>query len=238
MKLSNYIRVIRSLLLIHLLIFINFCSRTPIVSIYSDEPDIAIKKGFYQRGIASWYGKKFHNRRTANTEIYNMYRLTAAHKSLPFNTLVEVLNLSNNRSVIVRINDRGPFVKNRIIDLSLKAAQKIDMAETGTAEVKIFILSRLKAKTQQIEYKKDPLASFNNTYFIIQAGAFNVQDNALKTLQSLKSIMPEDLFTIKHIDGFFKVVSKEKYLNQKADEIITIMKQNNLNAYKKRIFNF
>ncbi len=91
-------------------------------------------------GMASYYGKDFHGKKTANGEIFNMYALTAAHKSLPFDTKVRVTNLQNNRSVVVRINDRGPFVKGRIIDLSYAAAQKIDMVAMGTVKVKIELL--------------------------------------------------------------------------------------------------
>lgn len=77
-------------------------------------------------GIASWYGKKFHGRTTANGEKYDMYKLTAAHRKLPFNTLVTVTNLSNNKQVQVRINDRGPYIKGRIIDLSYGAKEKLE----------------------------------------------------------------------------------------------------------------
>ena len=91
-------------------------------------------------GCASYYGKPFHGRLTANGERYNMYALTAAHKLLPFNTRVKVTNLSNLKSVVVRINDRGPFIKNRIIDLSYGAAQKIGMIKQGTVTVKLQIL--------------------------------------------------------------------------------------------------
>ncbi len=93
--------------------------------------------GWKERGIASWYGGKFHGRRTANGETYNMYDLTAAHRWLPFGTLVRVTNLRNHKSVVVRINDRGPFVKNRIIDLSYAAARALDMIKTGTAPVEL-----------------------------------------------------------------------------------------------------
>lgn len=92
-------------------------------------------------GTASYYADKFHGRKTANGEIFNMHDLTAAHKTLPFGTIVRVTNLKNNKSVKLRINDRGPFVKNRIIDLSLAAAKELDMLGTGTAEVRIDILS-------------------------------------------------------------------------------------------------
>ncbi|MCT7525097.1 septal ring lytic transglycosylase RlpA family protein [Aliarcobacter cryaerophilus] len=91
-------------------------------------------------GIASWYGPDFHAKKTSNGEIYNMYAMTAAHKTLPMNTVVRVDNLDNGRSTIVRINDRGPFVVGRIIDLSNKAAHEIDMVRKGTARVKVTVL--------------------------------------------------------------------------------------------------
>ena len=91
-------------------------------------------------GIASWYGPDFHAKKTSNGEIYNMYAMTAAHKTLPMNTVVRVDNLDNGRSTMVRINDRGPFVAGRIIDLSNKAAHEIDMVRKGTARVKVTVL--------------------------------------------------------------------------------------------------
>jgi len=93
-------------------------------------------------GESSYYAEKFHGRKTANGEIFDMYKKTAAHKSLPFNTLLEVTNLENNKSVIVRVNDRGPFVGGRILDLSYGAAKEIDMISSGVVEVKIKILER------------------------------------------------------------------------------------------------
>jgi rare lipoprotein A len=94
-------------------------------------------KGFVQRGIASWYGTKFHGRRTSNGENYNMYAMTAAHKTLPLPTYVEVTNLDNGRHVIVRVNDRGPFHEGRIIDLSYAAAIKLGINKHGTGRVEI-----------------------------------------------------------------------------------------------------
>ena len=93
-----------------------------------------------QTGIASYYGLKYHGRQTANGEVFDMYDLTAAHTSLPFGTRIKVTNLDNNRHVIVRVNDRGPFVKGRILDLSYGAAKKLDMIESGTAPVRIEVL--------------------------------------------------------------------------------------------------
>ncbi len=93
-----------------------------------------------QVGIASWYGDKFHGRRTASGERYNMHAMTAAHRSLPFGTKVRVINLENNRRVIVTINDRGPFVKGRVIDVSKRAADMLGMRRAGVARVRIEVL--------------------------------------------------------------------------------------------------
>lgn len=94
-------------------------------------------KGYVQRGMASWYGKKFHGRSTSSGERYNMYAMTAAHKSLPLPTYARVTNVSNGRSAVVKINDRGPFHGNRIIDLSYSAALKLDVVRRGTAMVEV-----------------------------------------------------------------------------------------------------
>ncbi len=93
--------------------------------------------GYTEEGYASWYGKDFHGRKTANGEVYDMYGMTAAHKLLPFNTPVRVTNLETGKSTILRINDRGPFIKDRIIDLTYTAAQEIGMADTGVARVRV-----------------------------------------------------------------------------------------------------
>ncbi len=91
-------------------------------------------------GIASWYGEDFHGKKTASGEAYNMYDLTAAHRTLDFGSWVKVTNLDNGKEVVVRINDRGPFKKGRIIDLSLEAARRLDMISEGTAKVKLTVL--------------------------------------------------------------------------------------------------
>ena len=90
--------------------------------------------GFTQRGVASWYGKKFHGRKTSSGEVYDMYAMTAAHKTLPLGTWVRVHNRDNGRTLDVRINDRGPFVDNRVIDLSRAAARQLDMLHHGRHE--------------------------------------------------------------------------------------------------------
>ncbi|MBX3026716.1 septal ring lytic transglycosylase RlpA family protein [bacterium] len=96
--------------------------------------------GASQIGVASWYGPGFHGRRTANGEVYDQYGLTAAHRTLPHGTWVEVTNLSNDRSVRVRINDRGPYVDDRVIDLSYTAAQRLDMVRSGIAPVRVEVV--------------------------------------------------------------------------------------------------
>jgi len=129
-------------------------------------------RGFDQRGKASWYGKKFHGRKTANGETYNMYAMTAAHKTLPFNTHVRVYNLENGKEIRVRINDRGPFVRGRIIDLSYKAAKKIRMVGSGTASVNIVALGV--ANKSSVYHH----VNYYQGNFTIQVGAFTNRKNA------------------------------------------------------------
>jgi rare lipoprotein A len=118
---------------------------------------------YAEEGVASWYGIPFDGHRTSNGEIYDMHAFTAAHRTLPFGAVVRVTNLRNGQQTEVRINDRGPFVANRIIDLSLSAAQAIGMVATGTAPVRIEVLSG-----------PNPQVGF----FGVQVGAFANQDNA------------------------------------------------------------
>jgi rare lipoprotein A len=121
--------------------------------------------GNIQKGMASWYGEDFQGKPTSNKETYDMYSMTAAHKTLPFGTFVKVTNLTNGKSVVVRINDRGPFVKGRIIDLSFAAAQKIGMSETGIAPVVIKVLKRFSPKKSSQRYA-------------IQVGSYTIKQNA------------------------------------------------------------
>jgi len=115
-----------------------------------------VPKGLVKYGKASWYGKPFHGRLTANGERYNMYKLTAAHKTYAMNTLVKVTNLSNHKSVIVRINDRGPFKYNREIDLSYAAAKRLGMHKKGVERIKIEVIkSAKKGKTKATKVKKE-----------------------------------------------------------------------------------
>lgn len=123
-------------------------------------------RGNVQSGIASWYGSDFHGKRTSNKEIYNMYDMTAAHKTLPFGTRCMVTNLNNGRSAVVRINDRGPFVGDRIIDLSYAAACLIDMVGPGTAPVRVDLM------------KDQPLRDLKLPVYSVQVGSFIYEDHA------------------------------------------------------------
>jgi len=136
---------------------------------------ITDSSGFIQLGKASWYGEKFHGRKTANGEIYDMHKNTAAHKILPFGTVVKVENLTNNKYTIVRINDRGPFVKGRIIDLSYTAAKKIDLVSPGVTKVRI---TALKNKEKKPVIQKG--------VFTVQVGAFSEKENAEELAEKLR----------------------------------------------------
>jgi rare lipoprotein A len=129
-------------------------------------------------GIASWYGPDFHGHLTSNKEIYNMYDLTAAHKSLPFGTRVMVTNLLNGKSVEVRINDRGPFVGDRIIDLSYAAARLLDLVGPGTAPVRLEILGASGSSSSSTAASR----------FAVQVGAFTIRENGERLLQRLAGI--------------------------------------------------
>jgi rare lipoprotein A len=109
-----------------------------------------LNKKYYEgqvlNGTCSYYGAKFHGRKTASGEVYNMYDSTAAHRTLPFGTIIEVENLKNGKKVLVKVNDRGPFKKGRILDLSYAAAKKIKMIQSGTAKIKAVIIKLGKSK--------------------------------------------------------------------------------------------
>jgi len=141
-------------------------------------------QGFRQRGIASWYGGKFHGRKTSNGEIYNMHAMTAAHKTLPLGVYVRVTHLQNGRSVTVRVNDRGPFVAGRIIDLSYAAAQKLAIVDAGTAPVQVQALGYRQSDRGQVTYAQP--RSYDIGSFSVQVGAFSVRENAYRLAAQLR----------------------------------------------------
>ncbi len=148
------------------------CVGSPVSSIFRHHKNYTVMPpagyyydGYQERGIASWYGSDFDGKPTASGEIYNMYASTAANKTLPLGTIVRVRNLNNGKTTVVRINDRGPFVKGRIIDLSYKAAKDIGIDRTGTAPVVIKIIGGNYRKAER---------------FTLQVGAFVVRSNAVR----------------------------------------------------------
>ena len=127
-------------------------------------PPTPVPPGYAEEGVASWYGVPYHGRRAANGEIYDMYKLTAAHRTLPFDTMVRVTNEKNGKQVDVRITDRGPFVEGRIIDLSYAAAKAMGMVGPGMARVRLEILN--------------PAVLSEPGVFAVQVGAFRERANA------------------------------------------------------------
>ncbi len=142
-------------------------------------------KGYIEKGIASWYGTKFHGRRTSSGETYDMYAMTAAHKSLPLPTYVKVTNLSNDKFIVVKVNDRGPFHENRIIDLSYTAAIKLDIIQKGTGLVEVKAIDPEEPKEDNLV--KDDKISTQDTSFYIQVGTFSKLESAKILKQKLGS---------------------------------------------------
>jgi len=155
------------------------------------------------KGIASWYGPNFHAKKTSNGEVYNMYGDTAAHKTLPMNTMVKVYNLENGKSVTVRINDRGPFVNGRIIDLSNKAAHTIDMVKKGTARVKIVVLG-FNGRIAKTFAERQEVGSVGN--YFVQVGVFARVEGAEITKRKFELIL----------ENRYKVVLKDGDFNGKS----------------------
>lgn len=139
--------------------------------------------GYSEEGIASWYGLKFHGELTSNGEVYNMYAMSAAHKSLPLPTYVRVTNLANQRSVIVRVNDRGPFHENRIIDLSYAAAKKLGITKAGTGRVRVEAIVPGQPGAEAAAGDGNRLAPF------VQVAAFGREAAALTMQQRVKSVV-------------------------------------------------
>jgi rare lipoprotein A len=179
--------------------------------------------GFRERGVASWYGRDFHGKPTSSGEPYDMYQLTAAHKTLPIPTWVEVTNETNGRQVIVKVNDRGPFVDDRIIDLSLRAAEELDMIENGTARVRVRalgapatfndppqpVLADSSSRSNQgsgfsiiSEARADTGtgdAPFRPAY--VQVGAFSDRNNAARLVERLEDGGFVNIFVLTSGDG-------------------------------------
>lgn len=168
--------------------------------------------GYRERGVASWYGTKFHAKRTSSGEPYNLYALTAAHKTLPLPTYVKVTNLSNGREIVVKVNDRGPFHNDRIIDLSYGAAVKLGLLPKGTAPVEIEALSTNRLKS-------------NEAHYYLQAGAFSSEKYAQALLLKLKKLTSSPIF-IEQYKEFF-IVKAGPFANKElTDELKKLLAEN------------
>lgn len=148
------------------------------------------EEGYFERGVASWYGEKFHGHKTSNGEIFDMYEVSAAHKSLPIPSFLKVTNLDNNRSIVVRVNDRGPFHGDRIIDLSYAAAVKLGYADRGTARVELeAIVVKPDAPRERIEQPQLAWVGggkIANQY--LQVGAYSKRGSAQEVAEQLKGL--------------------------------------------------
>lgn len=165
-----------------------------------------VKVGDTFNGVASWYGSDFHGKTTSNGEGYDMYSFTAAHKTLPMNTVVRVTNLENGSETIVRINDRGPFVESRIIDLSYSAAYKIDLPRKGTAPVRLEVLGFEPSGSRSINMKTIANGPREEVLsgFYVQIGAFERYDGALYTKRKYASY-----------EGYGAIVKETEYNNKR-----------------------
>lgn len=159
-------------------------------------------QGYVENGTASWYGRKFHGHKTSNGEVYDMYQMSAAHKSLPLPTYVRVTNLENNRQVIVRVNDRGPFHGSRLIDLSYAAASKLDMLKTGTARVSIEAIDP-RAWQRSGNLTAAPVAAAQPVVAgrYLQVGAYSSRGSAEFVESQLRPMFPDLPVLIRQTNG-------------------------------------
>ena len=172
-------------------------------------------KPYTATGYATWYGKKYHGNKTSIGEVYDMYKMTAAHKTLPLPCYVKVTNLKNDKTVIVRVNDRGPFVKDRIIDLSYAAANRLEIIEKGSELVKV----------ELIDLDEKVKVSKINKQIYIQAGLFSDEKNAnnlINKIKKLGTVKNENIKKIKNEDQFQVLIGPFKnlpYAKIKKDEL-------------------
>lgn len=171
--------------------------------------------GFVQTGIASWYGKDFHGKKTSNGETYDMHAMTAAHKTLPLGVFVRVKNTSNGREAVVRVNDRGPFVKGRVIDLSFSAAKRLGVDLAGTALVRIEALGYRGSNAEQYQ----ALENYDAGNYTVQIGSFKDYNNAQRLSGEMKKLFGFSEVRKTDINGenFYRVYTG-KYTSLNAAE--------------------
>jgi rare lipoprotein A len=233
-------------------------SNKPYVALGSSYTPMTRYKPFTQKGVASWYGKRFHGKKTASGEIYDMYAMTAAHPTLPLPSYVKVINPANNKSVVVRINDRGPFAKGRIIDLSYAAAYKLRYVNKGSTPVEIESIDNnniraVKVKTtvpeNQSEQQVDATITQQQTsatmsikpaqdvgqtdLFYVQAGAFKNETNANNLANQIQRLAIAENAGINNVynDGLYRLKLGPFSSRLEADQVAAeIRKQLNLSA--------
>lgn len=148
--------------------------------------------GFIEEGLASWYGRDFHGKKTSNGEIYDMHAMTGAHKTLPMGTYVKVAHRENGREVVVRINDRGPFISGRIIDLSFAAANQLGLVGPGTGQVRIEAIG--------LKQKNSAMPGLSDAY-VVQVGAFSSKENARLLAERLQQQLGDAVIHQEKIGG-------------------------------------
>lgn len=196
-----------------------FANRTYVAlgQTYTPEPKV---KSYQKEGMASWYGKRFHGRKTASGETYDMYAMTAAHPTLPIPSYVRVTSLVNGKSVVVRVNDRGPFSKNRLIDLSYVAAHKLDYLGAGSALVRVELID-----PAQFDVTGAPLD--NGIY--LQLGAFKTEDRAHKLREKVEKNIESPAPPVKVVlEGKLHRVTLGPYVSHEAADTDSARLQQNL----------
>ncbi len=181
---------------------------------------MASHHGFQEQGIASWYGKKFHGRKTSNGETYNMYGLSAAHKTLPLGVYVEVTHLETGKKIVVRVNDRGPFVAGRIIDLSFGAAQQLEIVDSGTAPVLVRALGYRTVVDGHSRYVAP--VDYDSGTFAVQIGAFANRQNADSLAARMRSSHGKSSVVAVNSDGrrLYRVRVGEYHSLQQAENAV------------------
>lgn len=192
-------------------------------------------KGFSDEGHASWYGQKFHGHQTANGEVYDMYQMSAAHKTLPLPSFVRVTNLKNGKQVVVRVNDRGPFHSGRVIDLSYAAALKLDMLNKGVADVKLDVIHVDQTGTVTVGRTpviiKNDTSRLNQTVFI-QVVALQNKKKIQKLAYGLKTLYQQP-YKVRFDKGIYKLHLGPLENEDAADKLLKELKRNDYpSAYK------
>jgi len=199
---------------------------------------MASAAGYDKTGVASWYGKKFHGKKTANGERYDMHTMSAAHKTLPMPSMVRVTNLDNGRSVVVRVNDRGPFVKSRIIDLSYAAARALGYDKKGTAHVRVQTLdgnTNIARNSPPVVAKpirnissrvvRTPVSTHDGSIYV-QLGAFSAHSNADQLRQELVDSFPSIRIQHRSQPDLYRVrIGPFSEVSETENIIISLQKQ-------------